>query len=166
MHFIMQATTKKVCDRARGYAVLLDGLIHDKASPGAVAARIKAMAAQRPTAPDAVGKKRADPPSHRGSASSTAPKTQGPRAPKRARWLPEGINDQSSFQALHEAIRDLKRRMKEDLPQDELWTLMEQCEHVQDLIVHRKDRFKRQQRIRRENKAAARLKRMGGRVRP
>ena len=50
--------------------------------------------------------------------------------------------------------------MKEDLPQDELWTLMEQCEHVQDLIVHRKDRVKRQQQIRRENKAAARLKRM------
>jgi hypothetical protein len=122
---------------------------------------------QRPTAPDAVGKKRADPASRPGSASSTTPKTRGrPRAPKWARWLPEGIDDQSSFQALHEAIRDLKRRMKEDPPQDELRDLMEQREHVQDLIAHRKDRIRRQQQTRRENKAAARLKRMGGRVRP
>ena len=114
-----------------------------------------------------MGKKRADPPFRPGSASSTAPKTWGtPRAPQRARWLPEGIDDQSSFQALHEAIRDLKRRMKEDPPEDELRNLMEQCEHVQDLIVHRKGRIRRQQQIRRENKAAARLKRMGARVRP
>ena len=122
---------------------------------------------QRSIAPGAVDTKRADPPARQGDASSTAPKPQRrPRAPKRALWLPEGISDRSSFQALHEAVRDLKRRMKEDLPQDELWTLMEQCEHVQDLIVHRKDRVKRQQQIRRKNKAAARLKRMGGRVRP
>jgi hypothetical protein len=121
---------------------------------------------QRPTAPGAVDKKRADPPARQGDASSTAPKTRGrPRAPKRALWLPEGISDRSSFQALHDAVRRLKRRMKEDLPQDELWTLMEQCEHVQDLIVHRKDRVKRQQQIRRKNKAAARLKRMGGALR-
>jgi hypothetical protein len=87
---------------------------------------------QRSIAPGAVDTKRADPPARQGDASSTALKPQRrPRAPKRALWLPEGISDRSSFQALHDAIRHLKRRMKEDLPRDELWTLMEQCEHVQ-----------------------------------
>jgi hypothetical protein len=122
---------------------------------------------QQPTAPYAVGQKRADPPSRPGSGLSTAPKTKGrARAPKRELWLPEGIGDQSSFHALHEAIRDLNRRMKADPPEDELRDLMEQRERVQDLIVHRQDRIRRQQQTRRENKAAARLKRMGGRVRP
>jgi hypothetical protein len=56
--------------------------------------------------------------------------------------------------------------MKGNLPKDELWSLMDQREHVQDLIVHRKDQVRRQQQTRRENKAAARLKRMGGPLRP
>jgi len=122
---------------------------------------------QRPTAPYAVGNKRANPPAREGSGLSTAPRTRGrPRAPKRALWLPEGIDDRSSFQKLHEAVRDLNRRMKENLPKDELWSLMDQREHVQDLIVHRKDQVRRQQQTRRETKGAARLKRMGGPLRP
>lgn len=56
--------------------------------------------------------------------------------------------------------------MKEDPPEDELRDLLDQRERVWDLIVARKDRVRRQQQIRRENKAAARLKRMGGPLRP
>ena len=122
---------------------------------------------QRPTTPYAVGNKRANPPAREGDASSTAPKPQRrPRAPKRALWLPEGISDRSSFQALHDAVRHLKRRMKENLSKDELWSLMDQRERVWDLIVARKDRVRRQQQIRRETNVAARLKRMGGPLRP
>jgi hypothetical protein len=122
---------------------------------------------QWPTAPYAVGNKRANPPAREGSGLSTAPRTWGrTRAPKRELWLPEGIDDRSSFQKLHEAVRDLNRRMKENLSKDELWSLMDQREHVQDLIVHRKDQVRRQQQARRETKAAARLKRMGGPLRP
>jgi hypothetical protein len=122
---------------------------------------------QRPSAAGAGDKKRADPPAREGSGSSSAPRTRGrPRAPKRGLWLPEGIDDASSFQALHEAVRDLNRRMKEDPPEDELRDLLDQRERVWDLIVARKDRVRRQQQIRRENKAAARLKRMGGPLRP
>ncbi len=264
LYFVMQATTTKVRNRARRYAVLLDGLIHDKVSPGAVAARVKAMGeveeaydvllnarsrrdrektlrilddndgslfaqmtavvgraierppmtlpakvmgevaaiqgkrrpalptggasakkpqagskaspafrgapprgkAQRLTCPAAVGQKRVDPPSRKGNASSTGLKTQRRGgAPKQAPWLPEGIDDRS-IHTLHEAIRDLDRQMKEDLAKDVLWNLMEQREHVQDLIVQRKDWIRRQKLTRREKKAAARVKRMGGPLPP
>jgi hypothetical protein len=122
---------------------------------------------QRPTAPFAVRNKRADPAARAGNGLSTAPRTRGrPRVPNWELWLPEGIDDRSSFQKLYEAVRDLNRRMKENLPKDELWGLQDQREHVQDLIVRRKGQVRRQQQARRETKAAARLKRMGGPLRP
>ncbi len=76
------------------------------------------------------------------------------------------IDDRSSIPELHEAVRDLNRRMKEDLPEDVLRILEDQREHVRDLIVDRKDRIRRQQQTRRKNKAATRVERMGGPLRP
>jgi hypothetical protein len=122
---------------------------------------------KRATAPYAGGNKRADPPARAGGGLSTAPRTRGrPRAPSWELWLPEGIDDQSSFQKLYEAVRDLDRQMRENPPEDELRGLQDQREHVQDLIVRRKDQVRGQQQARRETKAAARLKRMGGPLRP
>jgi hypothetical protein len=125
---------------------------------------------QRSSAPPDKVEKNAMPVASSGKASSaeqsgspsSSQKTKRGNARTQDEGLPEGIDQQSTFPALYIAIDTLKKQLQTTLPREEQWRLADQLEHVQDLVTRRKELVKQTEQTRRKNKAAERLKRMGG----
>ena len=80
--------------------------------------------------------------------------------------LPFGVNRNSTFEMLFQARRAIRELRNQPLPEDEDFRLADQAEELWDLIVRKRGIVGQQKQTRRENKAAARLKRMGGPLRP
>ena len=76
--------------------------------------------------------------------------------------LPPGIDRRSSFETLFNARRIVRKQLKQDLTDDERDHLEQRHEELRDLVFRRRAMIAQQKMTRAGNKAAARLKRMGG----
>jgi hypothetical protein len=131
-----------------------------------------------PSAPDPRPSSSAREPSGGGSppvdeaAGAMLPKMPGPSSVpltrRRRTWapkpstLPYGVDRQSSRQDLRMAFRAVREKLGQDPPDDERDHLEQNLDELRELWVRRKEIIKRQKLTLRENKAIARLKRMGG----